>query len=110
MQLLLGQKHLSSFFSPNKIVEKTFAIIAVVPFTFSVVSFVSVFPKQFIYTNKTVAYSAVKKIVMLWFVLLLVPRIRITRPCDKYPLTSHFYMVKLGFTGVYIIFYFCSET
>ena len=25
------------------------------------------------------------------------------------PLKPHFYIVKLGFTGVYIIFYFCSK-
>ena len=30
--------------------------------------------------------------------------IRITCPCDFQPLTSHFYIVKLGFTGVYIFF------
>ena len=28
----------------------------------------------------------------------------ITSPCNVYPLTPHFYIVKLGFTGVYIIF------
>ena len=28
----------------------------------------------------------------------------ITRPCDGYPLTPHFYIVNLGFTGVYISF------
>ena len=32
--------------------------------------------------------------------------IRITCPCDLYPLTPHFYIVKLGFTRVYIIFLF----
>ena len=32
--------------------------------------------------------------------------IRITSPCGLYPLTPHFYIVKLGFTGVYIIFLF----
>ena len=32
--------------------------------------------------------------------------IRITFSCNVYPLTSHFYIVKLGFTGVYIIFLF----
>ena len=32
--------------------------------------------------------------------------IRITCPCNVYPLTPHFYIVKLGFTGVYIIFLF----
>ena len=30
----------------------------------------------------------------------------ITSPCNVYPLTPHFYIVKLGFTGVYIIFSF----
>ena len=29
-----------------------------------------------------------------------------TSPCNVYPLTPHFYIVKLGFTGVYIIFLF----
>ena len=32
--------------------------------------------------------------------------IMITCPCDLYPLTPHFYIVKLGFTGVYKIFLF----
>ena len=27
--------------------------------------------------------------------------------CNVYPLTPHFYIVKLGFTGVYIFSYFC---
>ena len=36
--------------------------------------------------------------------------IMITCPCNVYPLTSHFYIVKLGFTGVYIFSYFCSKT
>ena len=27
-----------------------------------------------------------------------------TRPCNVYPLTSHFYRVSLGFKGVYIFF------
>ena len=30
--------------------------------------------------------------------------IRITCPCDLYPLAPHFYIVKLGVTGVYIFF------
>ena len=29
--------------------------------------------------------------------------IGITRPCDSYPLAPHFNIVKLGFTGVFII-------
>ena len=33
-----------------------------------------------------------------------IPIIMITCPCNAYPLTPHFYIVKLGFTGVYIIF------
>ena len=32
--------------------------------------------------------------------------IRITCLCNVDPLTPHFYIVKLGFTGVYIIFLF----
>ena len=31
-------------------------------------------------------------------------------PCNEDPLTPHFYIVKLGFTGVYIFSYFCSKT
>ena len=36
----------------------------------------------------------------------------ITKRClyNFEPLKPHFYIVKLGFTGVYIIFYFCSKT
>ena len=29
-----------------------------------------------------------------------------TCPCNEHPLTPHFYIGKLGFTGVYIIFLF----
>ena len=36
--------------------------------------------------------------------------IMITCPCYVYPLTPHFYIVKLGFTGVYIFSYFCSKS
>ena len=32
--------------------------------------------------------------------------IMITSPCNVYPLTFHFYIVKLGFTGINIIFLF----
>ena len=35
--------------------------------------------------------------------------IRITCPCDLYPLVPHIYIVKLGFTGVYIIFLFLLQ-
>ena len=33
----------------------------------------------------------------------------LTSPCDVDPLTPHFYIVKLGFTGVYIIFLFLLQ-
>ena len=36
--------------------------------------------------------------------------IRITSPRNVYPLTPHFYIVKLGFAGVYIFSYFCFKT
>ena len=36
-------------------------------------------------------------------------KIRITSPCDLYPLSSQFYIVKLGFTGVYIFSYFALK-
>ena len=32
-----------------------------------------------------------------------------TSPCNVQPLTSHFYIVKLGFTGVYILFLFLLQ-
>ena len=33
-----------------------------------------------------------------------------TSLCKEHPLTPHFYIVKLGFTGVYILSYSCSKT
>ena len=38
------------------------------------------------------------------------PLIMHTRPCDLHPITSHFYIVKLGFTEVYICFLFLLKT
>ena len=35
---------------------------------------------------------------------VIIVYIRITRPCNVYPLTHHFYIAKLGFTGVFVIF------
>ena len=32
------------------------------------------------------------------------PHIMKTCPCNEYPLTPHFYLVKLGFIGVFIFF------
>ena len=36
--------------------------------------------------------------------------IMVTYPCNFHPLAHHFYIVKLGFTMVYIFSYFCSKT
>ena len=36
-------------------------------------------------------------------------RITKTSPCNEYPLTPHFYIVKLWFTGVYIFFLFLPQ-
>ena len=36
--------------------------------------------------------------------------IRKTSPCKVYPLKPHFYIVKLGYAGVYLFFLFCSKT
>ena len=36
----------------------------------------------------------------------LMLHIMLTSLCNVYPLTPHFYKVKMGFTGVYIIFLF----
>ena len=41
---------------------------------------------------------------------LVVAHIMKTSPCNEDPLTPHIYIVKLGFTGVYIIFLFCFKT
>ena len=35
--------------------------------------------------------------------------IRITCPCNVYPLIPHFYIVKLGFAGVYLFFLFVLQ-
>ena len=35
--------------------------------------------------------------------------IRITDPCNVYPLTPHFNIVKLGFTGVYFFLIFAPK-
>ena len=52
----------------------------------------------------------------VWFVLVLVANpetvlilygfITIACPCNEYPLIPHFYIVKLGNTGVYLFFFF----
>ena len=36
----------------------------------------------------------------------LVNNITKTSPCNEEPLTPHFYIIKVGFTGVFIIFLF----
>ena len=32
-----------------------------------------------------------------------------TSPCNEHPLTLHFYIVKMGLTGVYLIFLFLLQ-
>ena len=41
--------------------------------------------------------------------LLLYFTIRKTCPCNKYHLKPHFYIAKLGFTGVYLFFLFLLQ-
>ena len=43
-------------------------------------------------------------IFLLFLIFQTILTIRITCPCVLNPLTSHFYIVKLGLTGVCIIF------
>ena len=50
--------------------------------------------------------QACKNIPLSLSLSLSLSLIRITCPCVLNPLTPHFYIVKLGFTGVPIIFLF----
>ena len=64
--------------------------------------------------HKIVILPAIKTLSILHrhvIVMRMVPKICImqTCPCNVYPLTPHFYIVKLGFTGVYIIFLFLLQ-
>ena len=43
-------------------------------------------------------------IAFLRLIVRTVSFIRLTCPCNVHPLSPHFYIVKLGFTGVYIFF------
>ena len=51
--------------------------------------------------------SSLDRIISLVYVSKI---IMITYPCNVYPLTPYFYIIKLGFTGINIIFSFCSKT
>ena len=59
---------------------------------------------------KGIKYHAqLKRLKSMKYILLInvkMPTNFITKasPCNEYPLTPHFYIVKLGFTGVYIFF------
>ena len=58
------------------------------------------------------AVEKIREVCLFNFQTLLISRfipIRITCPCDLYPLTPHFYIVKLGCTGVYIFFHFALK-
>ena len=55
-------------------------------------------------------YAIWSRRFMLYFVLpSLLFTIMKTSSSNVYPLTPHFYIVKLGFTGVYIIFLFLLQ-
>ena len=41
--------------------------------------------------------------------LLLLPLITKTSPCNVYPLEPHFYIAKLGYTGVHLFFLFLLQ-
>ena len=45
---------------------------------------------------------------LLQLAVMAIKKLNITKtsPCNEDPLIPHFYIVKLGFTGVYIIFLF----
>ena len=62
----------------------------------------------FCYTYSFITYLIIN-LSELIYLFILVKRerdIMQTCPCNEDPLTSHFYIVKLGFTGVHIIFLF----
>ena len=39
----------------------------------------------------------------------VINHIRITCPCNKYPLKPHFYLVKMGFAGIHLFFLFLVQ-
>ena len=45
----------------------------------------------------------------MWYLLAEMVTIRITCPCNEHPLTPHFYIEKVGFTRVYIFFFFLLQ-
>ena len=67
---------------------------------------------------KTIILSAIARSapcpIMTWnyfYVTLLIEEwhIRKTCPCNVYPFEPHFYIVKLGYTGVYLFFLFLLQ-
>ena len=51
-------------------------------------------------------FTTMSNLGKLVCLLIVGPDIMQTFPCNVNPLTPNFYIVKLGFTGVYIIFLF----
>ena len=47
----------------------------------------------------------IQETIYMFSVFLIYP-ITKTSPCNEHPLTPHFYIVKVGFTGVFIFFLF----
>ena len=61
----------------------------------------------FAYANRW--FSDAKAHMLLIKALQTLHIIRETCPCIEYPLKSHFYLVKLGYAGVYLFFLFLLQ-
>ena len=57
-------------------------------------------------SKRTVCLIERRRYIVFCIDVAIVDLIMITCPCNVYPLTPHLYIVKLGFTGVCIIFLF----
>ena len=62
-------------------------------------------------TKTRISFVITAKLISAFvFATWIVQHIMLTCPCSEYPLTPHFYIAKLGFTGVYIFFLFLLKT
>ena len=59
-----------------------------------------------IYPQNQYDVESVAPHLSVFYFKLSAIRIILTSPCNVYPLTTHFYIVKMGFTGVYVFFLF----
>ena len=59
------------------------------------------------FENRSTGEVFMAKMNEFWIGILLIMK---TSPCNEHPITPHFYIVKMGLTGVYIFFsYLCSK-